>query len=686
MGHSFLSQKGSGMGRGVKEKNLNRNKTKNALGIGVSMKSDDTMNEDTPFVFGGDAVGYGCDLIEYFMIMVVIVLLSLVSVASYVLVLPVFTLYCQRKLALFEFKDEFLCYWISAIKEERNTARGRFNTAGLFVYKSSKSNVNTVHWEVYSEDTRRYWKIIRVGNHTEAYQIFAEMLKKFDKEDLVKLWGLVKKRFSTTEPINDKEKELWVELKRLFEPDEDDTLWKLQRYMHDPLIWRFYDTCGVHHVSSVRGHDVFMLVEKDYPLTRGTLGLMMVARLLVEADRINIASAVKEGVTPSVVDITVEMEKQSSMENTTIPGSFPPLSMLVTSSAGNAPGKSSYVNVTSKPSEKKLNIRTLFTPGGNGIDVVVLMESIRAISERFDNTAYGFFLWKRVAYPVVANYVRILGKWHSNENLLKEYVSTVLVWVKLHGVLVTAFREDGLSAIATKLGNPLMLDSYTSDMCMQSWGRSSYAKVMIELQADVELKDNIVVVMPKITWEGHYICNVRVEYEWKPPRCASCKVFGHIHEECSKNTGAGEKKPVKKPSTNEGTTNLVNNGSSSSGPSFMNVDNSSTGTTPIIDKIRKFKELLTSGQAILMDEAGNPLKKVEFLGDYDSEDDVASVDNDMARSMASERVGFGTQSLLEQWRDSYGNGDYDDDPYDDDMYEGQDLSQKLQAIYDNLDI
>ncbi|GJS91201.1 hypothetical protein Tco_0773837 [Tanacetum coccineum] len=33
---------------------------------------------------------------------------------------------------------------------------------------------------------------------------------------------------STTEPTDDKEKELWVELKRLFEPDSDDTLWKLQ--------------------------------------------------------------------------------------------------------------------------------------------------------------------------------------------------------------------------------------------------------------------------------------------------------------------------------------------------------------------------------------------------------------------------------------------------------------------------
>nr|GEZ70797.1 hypothetical protein [Tanacetum cinerariifolium] len=87
----------------------------------------------------------------------------------------------------------------------------------------------------YIEESRKYWKIIRFGNHTKTYQIFADMLNKFDRDDLVKLWDLVKERFSTTEPIDDKEKELWVELKRLFQPDNDDTLWKLQKYMHDPL-------------------------------------------------------------------------------------------------------------------------------------------------------------------------------------------------------------------------------------------------------------------------------------------------------------------------------------------------------------------------------------------------------------------------------------------------------------------
>nr|GEU39678.1 ATP-dependent DNA helicase 2 subunit KU70 isoform X2 [Tanacetum cinerariifolium] len=84
-------------------------------------------------------------------------------------------------------------------------------------------------------------------------------------------------------------------------------------------------------------------------------------------------------------------------------GVIPPITVVATSDV-NAPDKSFYANVTCKPSEMKVNFCTLFTPGGNGIDVVIHVESIRAISERFVNTACGFFLGKRVAYPVVANY------------------------------------------------------------------------------------------------------------------------------------------------------------------------------------------------------------------------------------------------------------------------------------------
>ncbi|GKC41479.1 hypothetical protein Tco_1059201 [Tanacetum coccineum] len=176
---------------------------------------------------------------------------------------------------------------------------------------------------------------------------------------------------------------------------------------------------------------------------------------------------------------------------------------------------------------------------------------------------YGFFLGKREAYPVVANYVRntwgkyglfirrnplILKKWNPDVNLLKEEIGNVSVWVKLHGVPVTAFNEDGLSAIVTKIGTPLMLDSYTSNKCIQSWGRSSYVRALIEVRAHVELKDNIAVAMPKLGEEGFYTCNVRVEYEWKTPRCTCCKVFGHVQDECPKNKVSDVVKNMKKPS------------------------------------------------------------------------------------------------------------------------------------------
>ncbi|GJR71772.1 glucomannan 4-beta-mannosyltransferase 9-like protein [Tanacetum coccineum] len=215
-----------------------------------------------------------------------------------------------------------------------------------------------------------------------------------------------------------------------------------------------------------------------------------------------------------VVEETVAME--CPVVNTPDVGPNPPLPTQEANSAGNAPGKPSYATATGKPNGKKVNVRILFTPGGNRIDVVVLGKY--GLVRSMFSSSTGLFSFQFSSMDgldamlengpwFIRNNPLILKKWHPDENLLKEDVSTVPVWVKLHGVPVTAFSEDGLSAIATKLGTPLMLDSYTSDMCMQSWGRSSYARVMIELRADVELKDNIVVAMPKITREGLIISN-----------------------------------------------------------------------------------------------------------------------------------------------------------------------------------
>ncbi|GKC37701.1 putative reverse transcriptase domain-containing protein [Tanacetum coccineum] len=322
---------------------------------------------------------------------------------------------------------------------------------------------------------------------------------------------------------------------------------------------------------------------------------------------------------------------------------------------GNTPGMPLYAKlVIGEKSKKSVNFHTLITPAGNGVDMVVLIESIRAISEQFANTTYGFFLGKRVAYPFcsmdgldamlenglwfIHNNLLILKKWHSDVNLLKEDVGNVPVWVKLHGVPVTAFSKDGLSAIATKLGTPLMLDSYTSDMCMQSWGRAS------------------------------------------------------IRKECPKNIGSGEAKNLKKPSqTPRGVLVGPKVGFQPAKQVYKPVSKKPTTNTSgnkkkNMDSTKEIERLIINGKVTFMDDEGKPLENVDSSGDYDNEDEVASVDNEMASFLASKKDGYGTNSLLEQWRETYENADYDYDPYDDDMYEGHEVPKKFQSICDNLDI
>nr|GEY74121.1 hypothetical protein [Tanacetum cinerariifolium] len=104
-----------------------------------------------------------------------------------------------------------------------------------FKVEALQVNYPLIDWEIYSEGSRTYWKIIRVGRITQAYKSFEDMLKDFDREDLDVLWRLVKEKFNSAVPTVDKEKALWVELKRLLAPDADDVIWKLQRYMHYPI-------------------------------------------------------------------------------------------------------------------------------------------------------------------------------------------------------------------------------------------------------------------------------------------------------------------------------------------------------------------------------------------------------------------------------------------------------------------
>nr|GFA29096.1 hypothetical protein [Tanacetum cinerariifolium] len=107
-------------------------------------------------------------------------------------------------------------------------------------------------------------------------ELYVQALQHLYREDLNQLWVLVKEYLSIRPASRDKEMKLWVELKRLYEPDPEDQLWaQTQNYMHAPTEWKLYDLSGGHHVTA-KDKEIFMLVEKDYPLRKG-LALMMIS-------------------------------------------------------------------------------------------------------------------------------------------------------------------------------------------------------------------------------------------------------------------------------------------------------------------------------------------------------------------------------------------------------------------------
>nr|GFA22267.1 hypothetical protein [Tanacetum cinerariifolium] len=87
-----------------------------------------------------------------------------------------------------------------------------------------------------------------------------------------------------------------------------------------------------------------------------------------------------------------------------------------------------------------------------------------------------------------------LNKWSLLVSLLKEELSCVPVWVKCYDMV--AYTLDRLSLIASKISTPLMLDSYTCFMCLESWSRSSYARILIEIDARNDFCDIMVIVVP----------------------------------------------------------------------------------------------------------------------------------------------------------------------------------------------
>ncbi|KAF7113421.1 hypothetical protein RHSIM_RhsimUnG0127600 [Rhododendron simsii] len=183
-------------------------------------------------------------------------------------------------------------------------------------------------------------------------------------------------------------------------------------------------------------------------------------------------------------------------------------------------------------------------------------------SDRWNDCVVGYFLDKRVPFPLVKNIVMriwekfgiydvlandqgffffqfskpdayhslmgsglchiagklmILKPWKPQMELTKERLSSIPIWVQFSNIPLEFWTEQGLSYIASALGKPLYADDLT-----EKGQRLSFAKICVEITVDSPLLDVI-----EVEYANGGSSLVKVKYPWTPLRCSECCVFGH---------------------------------------------------------------------------------------------------------------------------------------------------------------
>ncbi|GJR38859.1 uncharacterized vacuolar membrane protein [Tanacetum coccineum] len=78
---------------------------------------------------------------------------------------------------------------------------------------------------------------------------------------------------------------------------------------------------------------------------------------------------------------------------------------------------------------------------------------------------------------------------------------------------------------------PLILNKWTPSLPLK---KDVVTKVPIWVSSDSDLKKEVTMAVPNEDETSNTREVISVEYEWQPPRCADCKIFGHSSDRCPK--------------------------------------------------------------------------------------------------------------------------------------------------------
>ncbi|GJX65470.1 RNA-directed DNA polymerase, eukaryota, reverse transcriptase zinc-binding domain protein [Tanacetum coccineum] len=136
---------------------------------------------------------------------------------------------------------------------------------------------------------------------------------------------------------------------------------------------------------------------------------------------------------------------------------------------------------------------------------------------------------------IVNNKPMVVQKWDIDVDINKVEPDRLSICVKLVNLPLEAWTIKGLSVVASRLGKPVMMDNVTSMMYNQ--GRLGYTRVLIEVDVKKGLPKSIDIQYFDKDYKMIISKTVKVLYDWKPPLCTKCSVFGHRDGNCIKHKG-----------------------------------------------------------------------------------------------------------------------------------------------------
>ncbi|XP_071691656.1 uncharacterized protein [Rutidosis leptorrhynchoides] len=185
---------------------------------------------------------------------------------------------------------------------------------------------------------------------------------------------------------------------------------------------------------------------------------------------------------------------------------------------------------------------------GTSMDYRVVNAHLRRMWWRYDlkeivKTAAGFYLCKFKSEKgmkevlesgpwLVNNVPFFVNQWEPGVWLEKIEPEKVPIWICIHNIPIELWSGRSIGKLVSGIGRPMLMDKVTSERCLSKSGRLGFARVLTEVNANDDLPSFVEFSYPVIGSFPAKVGKLEVTYQWKPPSCTHCKVFGHSFNTC----------------------------------------------------------------------------------------------------------------------------------------------------------